>query len=79
MGHYDCKDCGWPEGIEKGFCKKCTPEEYFKLVKQKHILYAEAKAHAEELTKEEYKYHLEDYLSSSGYYNLKNKMDELLK
>lgn len=31
MSHYDCKNCGVFGGIDWGYCKACTPQEYFDL------------------------------------------------
>jgi len=40
MSHYDCSDCGAFRGISFGYCKNCTPQEYFDIKEElKDIIY----------------------------------------
>jgi len=44
MAHYDCDDCGHPEGIAYGYCRNCTPQEVFDIQDKQRLAYADAKA-----------------------------------
>ena len=40
MAHYECSNCGASMGIDFGFCKNCTPKEYFIIKEElKDIIY----------------------------------------
>ena len=55
MAHYDCKNCGEAYGIDFGFCKKCTPEEYFDLQKRANMIRHEVERRLREKMEEKLK------------------------
>lgn len=76
MGHYDCKDCGYPEGIEFGTCENCTTIEYLNLMDDSARLYMKHKATADRKRKK-----LLDSLlkNDKEFMELKSKLDKLVK
>lgn len=74
MSHYDCKNCDAINGIDFGYCKECTPKEYFEIQKKMSKIDNEISDIVTKKLEKERCRLMNKYLEKSEWYNLRDEL-----